>query len=101
MPVRVSLHAADLHYGRGFVLHTASSGTVPHLSELYLRLDDGTTAGVGEVRTNIGYLNNLEPVVVVADAVTVIGAIDWGKDPSALLDGIDDWAGRHTAPVCA
>ena len=41
--MRVSLHLADLHYGGGLVLHTASSGSIPSLTEVYLRLDDGET----------------------------------------------------------
>ena len=57
--MRVSLHRAELHYGNGVVLHTASSGSVPHLRELYLRLDAGDLAGVGEVTANILYLNRL------------------------------------------
>jgi len=32
------------------MLHTASSGSIPHLAEIYLRLDDGETIGIGEVR---------------------------------------------------
>ena len=58
-PLRVSLHSADLHYSGGLVLHTASSGSIPHLREIYLRLDDGETTGIGEVRTNIAYLKRL------------------------------------------
>ena len=41
--LRVSLSTAKLHYGGGFALHTASSGRIAHLSEIYLRLDDGET----------------------------------------------------------
>ncbi len=62
--MRASLHAADLHYGGDLVLHTASSGSISHLSELYLRLDDGATVGIGEVRINIAYLNGYAPETV-------------------------------------
>src|SRR5216684_2663612 len=63
--LRVSLHRADLHYCGGLVLHTASSGSIPHLTEIYLRLEDGETIGIGEVRANIGYLNGFAEEKVV------------------------------------
>ena len=63
--MRVSLHSADLHYGGGLVLHTASSGSIPHLKEVYLRLDDDETIGIGEVRANIAYLNGFAEGTVV------------------------------------
>ena len=79
MTMRVSLHAADLHYGGNLVLHTASSGVVPHLEELYLRIDDGDVVGVGEVRANIAYLNGIAADEVRDAAVAAIVVVDWWR----------------------
>jgi len=97
--VRVSLHQAELHYANGVVLHTASSGSVPHLHELYLRLDAGDVVGVGEMRANIGYLNRLSPDEVTAEAVAAVAAVDWTSDPVELLGTMERWAASHSAPV--
>ena len=97
--MRVSLHKAELHYGAGLVLHTASSGAVPHLTELYLRLDDGEAVGIGEVRANIAYLNGLAEGDVIASAVAALEVVDWARDPAELLRTMEDWAASFAAPV--
>ena len=99
--MRASLHAADLHYGGGLVLHTASSGSVPHLAELYLRLERDGIVGIGEVRANIAYLNGLSPQAVTADALAACAAADWSRPPEQLLAGMDQWAAPYSAPVRA
>jgi L-alanine-DL-glutamate epimerase-like enolase superfamily enzyme len=99
MTMRVSLHAADLHYGGNLVLHTASSGSVAHLAEIYLRLDDGDVVGVGEVRANVAYLNGLGVDEVRAAAVAAVAAADWSRDPGDLLATMADWARLYPAPV--
>lgn len=98
-PLRVSLHSAHLHYGGGLALHTASSGRIVHLSELYMRVDDGTSVGVGEVRANISYLNGFSEEYVVEKAVSAISSIDWKRDPAELLASLDDSAAPLIAPV--
>lgn len=97
--MRASLHRADLRYRGGLVLHTASSGAVAELSELYLRLDDDAAVGVGEVRVNIAYLNGLEADVVIEDAVEAVGAIDWSADAETLLAGLGATMGARTPAV--
>ena len=97
--MRVSLHSADLHYGGGLVLHTASSGSIPHLREIYLRLDDGETIGIGEVRANIVYLNGFAEGCVVECAAAAAGAVDWTRDPADLLATMADWGAPLIAPV--
>ena len=97
--MRASLYSADLHYGGNLVLHTASSGSISHLSEIYLRLDDGTTVGIGEVRANIAYLNGYAPETVTQAAVAAVGTIDWARDPADLLATMPEWAARFIAPV--
>lgn len=99
--MRVSLHSADLHYGGGLVLHTASSGSIPYLREIYLRLDDGETIGIGEVRANIAYLNGFAERTVVECAAAAIGAVDWMRDPADLLATMADWGEPLIAPVRA
>lgn len=98
--MHVSLHAADLHYG-GLVLHTASSGSIPHLTEIYLRLDDGETIGIGEVRANIAYLNGFAASAVIESAAKAVGAADWTRDPVDLIATITDWGAPLIAPVRA
>jgi L-alanine-DL-glutamate epimerase-like enolase superfamily enzyme len=97
--MRVSLHRAELRYGAGFILHTATSGSVLHLDELYLRLDDGDAVGIGEVRINIAYLNGLAANAVIADAVAAARMIDWTRGPLELIATMTDWCGGRTAPV--
>jgi L-Ala-D/L-Glu epimerase len=99
MALRVSLHSAKLHYGGGFALHTASSGKVAHLSEIYLRLDDGETVGIGEVRANIAYLNGLAEQTVLEHVTVGIRAIDWRRDCADLLATMADWGRPLIAPV--
>jgi L-Ala-D/L-Glu epimerase len=100
-PLRVSLHSANLHYGGGLVLHTASSGSIPHLSEIYLRLDDGETIGIGEVRANIAYLNGFAEPAVVECATGAVGEVDWTRDPVDLIATMADWGAPLIAPVRA
>jgi L-alanine-DL-glutamate epimerase-like enolase superfamily enzyme len=97
--VRVSLHSTDLHYSGGLVLHTASSGSIPYLKEIYLRLDDGETIGIGEVRANVAYLNGFAEGTVVEYAVAAMGAVDWTRDPVDLLATMADWGEPLIAPV--
>jgi len=99
--LHVSLHSADLHYGGGLVLHTASSGSIPHLTEIYLRLDDGETIGIGEVRTNIAYLNGFSEAIVVECAAGAVGEVDWTRDPVDLIATMVEWGTPLIAPVRA
>ena len=86
--MRVSLHSADLHYGGSLVLHTASSGSIARLTEIYLRLADGETIGVGEVRANIAYLNGFAVGTVVERAAAAVGEVDWTRDSFVAEQGI-------------
>ncbi|QPF95035.1 mandelate racemase/muconate lactonizing enzyme family protein [Bradyrhizobium commune] len=97
--MRVSLHLADLHYGGGLVLHTASSGSIASLKEVYLRLDDGETAGIGEVRANIAYLNGYDESTVVQSVIAAIRDVDWRRDPLDLIAMMTLWETPYIAPV--
>ncbi len=81
------------------MLHTASSGSISHLSEIYLRLDDGASVGIGEVRVNIAYLNGYAPQSVTQAAIAAISAIDWTRDPADLLATMPEWSAGLIAPV--
>src|SRR5260370_22266444 len=83
--LRVSLHGADLHYGGGLVVHTAASGSIPHLTEIYLRLDDGGTIGIGEVRGDIAYLHGFAETTGGGCAATAPGEGGLGRAPGGLV----------------
>ena len=96
--MRVRLYRAELRYRGGLVLHTASSGNVPTLDELYLTVEDGSALGLGAVRINIAYLNGLAAEDVLARAVRTLAAIDWRRDAAALLEE-QEWTRDAAAPV--
>ncbi|KAF1023989.1 MAG: N-succinyl-L-Arg/Lys racemase [Paracidovorax wautersii] len=97
--MRASLHAKDLHYGNGVVLHTASSGSLAQLQSLYLRLDDGVHQAVGEVRINIAYLNGYTADAVRSSTLALLSRVDWQQPPEQLLATLPDWAGASPMPV--
>jgi L-alanine-DL-glutamate epimerase-like enolase superfamily enzyme len=90
---------ADLHYGGGLVLHTATSGSIPSLKEIYLRLDDGDAIGIGEVRTNIAYLNGYDEKTVIEAAIAAVRDVDWRRDPLDLIAMMALWEAPYIAPV--
>lgn len=99
--MRARLFTGHLHYGPGQVLHTASSGPVDRLDELYLVLgDDDRCAGLGGVRVNIAYLTGIEPSALLAEAVALAERLDWTRGHDELLDEISGDAGI-SSPVRA
>ena len=86
--MKASLHRAMLRYGGGLLLHTASSGPVGGLDTLYLRLERGRHAGIGEVRINVAYLNGISPETCLEKALEVLDDIDWSREPVAIRDGL-------------
>ena len=78
----VHLFAGSLHYPPDLVLHTAASGAVDRLNELYLVVErDGETVAVGEIRENIEYLTGVPPARVRADVSAMLECIDWSAPP--------------------
>lgn len=78
MSWRVRLLAASVHYGEGFRLHTALSGAVDALEELYLLIDaDGAVIALAEIRENVRYLSGLSPQQVRHYLIEALGEIDW------------------------
>ena len=79
----VRLLAGSLRYPPELVLHTAASGAVDRLEELYLVVErDGRTAGLGEIRENIEYLSGVPPARVRADVIAMLEVIDWNDPPA-------------------
>lgn len=99
MSLKASLRCANLHYGNGVQLHTASSGSVGELQALYLCLDDGQHQAFGEVRANIAYLNGYTPEQVTAQALQALAAMPWASDPAQLLAHMPEWATALSMPV--
>lgn len=97
--MKVSLHRALLTYSGGLVLHTAASGRVAGLDTLWLRLDDGETVAAGEVRLNIAYLNGLDPEEVLAEAVAVVGALDFSASAAEMIAAPPAVLAEASAPV--
>ena len=82
--------SADLHYGDGLVLHTASSGSVPHLRELYLRLDDGDRRHRRGARQ---HRLSQRPVAEAGDGGAVAAvAGSTGRATGELLATMERWA---------
>jgi L-alanine-DL-glutamate epimerase-like enolase superfamily enzyme len=110
----VRLLAASLHYPPDLVLHTASSGRITALDELYLVIQrDGALAGFGEIRENVAYLTGLAPATVREGVTTLARSLDWSLSQEeiaaqfaqsagapaisrALVDtALVDWAARE------
>jgi L-alanine-DL-glutamate epimerase-like enolase superfamily enzyme len=80
MTTRIRLLATSLAYHPGLVLHTASSGRIATLDELYLVIErHGELVGVGEIRENVAYLTGLQPASVRAGIATLARALDWSR----------------------
>jgi L-alanine-DL-glutamate epimerase-like enolase superfamily enzyme len=114
MTTRIRLLAASLAYRPDLVLHTASSGRIATLDELYLVIErHGELAGIGEIRENVAYLTGLQPATVRAGIAALAHGLDWSgpvddiaaqlaaMQPSApaicraLIDtALVDWAAR-------
>lgn len=80
-------------------MHTAASGSVGRLEALYLRLVEDGLTGIGEVRTNITYLNGLAPEAVVREAVRALETVDWRLGSQTLVQTAADWLPAFSAPV--
>ena len=59
-------------------MHTAASGAVDHLAELYLIVEDeGQVLGLGKVRENLSYLNGLKISEVRAAVKGLLEEVSW------------------------
>jgi L-alanine-DL-glutamate epimerase-like enolase superfamily enzyme len=98
MPRRVRLLSAELHYEAGIRLHTASSGAVDSLREVYLLIEEADTpVAVGGVRTNIAYLTGMPEPALRTAIIALVSGMDWRRDFQSLLRDL----GRAPASVPA
>ena len=98
----VRLLRADLHYGPGLRVHTATSGPIDALNEIYLVAEqDGERLGGAEIRINVAYLTGLAPERIVEETVAAIGHVEWEADPRALIDDMSRNGPDLAAPVRA
>lgn len=85
----VRLMAAELHYRKGLRLHTAASGPIDTLHEIYLCVErDGRVVGCGEMRTNIAYLTGVQEDRLVMHARQAVQRIDWRAEPEELVTAL-------------
>ncbi len=97
---RVTLQRLSLHYVGGLVLHTASSGAVPVLSELRLAVEQaGRLVAIGASRTNIAYLSGLAPEAVETEALNAVGRLDWSLPFASLHQQLDQKLAGLSAPA--
>lgn len=89
------LYRANLHYPPELTVHTAISGPVGTLSELFLEIAGDGFRGLGEVRANIAFLTHI-PEADVPDRVrALVRALPWDGDPAGLLRDLAGRAAGH------
>ncbi len=99
MPVRVRLAAAQLPYAPGLRLHTALSGAIDALHELYLFIEDSNgVQGTGEVRANATYVSGVPEDALPGAIRALVAALDWRGGADAVLERID---AAHAHPALA
>jgi L-alanine-DL-glutamate epimerase-like enolase superfamily enzyme len=100
MTTSVKLLSASVHYPPDLILHTASSGRVAALDELYLIVErNRDIEAFGEIRENVAYLTGLEPAKVRAAVIGLANMLDWSADPAAIYDSLLGL--ESTAPAVA
>ncbi|MBN8942751.1 MAG: mandelate racemase [Rhizobiales bacterium] len=97
---RIRLVRLTLGYSGGLVLHTASSGAVPTLSEIRLLVEqDGELIALGSTRSNIAYLSGLPAETVEAQILAAARKLDWSAPPEDLAGQLDTRFPGSPAPV--
>ena len=98
MAMTVRLAEASLHYRAGLKLHTAASGPVEALREVYLVIErHGALIANAAVRVNIAYLSGVAEAAAIADIRSAVAAMDWAADFAALLVRLPELAGGRLA----
>jgi L-alanine-DL-glutamate epimerase-like enolase superfamily enzyme len=84
------LHEAYLRYPAGQEVHTAASGRIAALHELFLEIEDREACliGVGEVRVNIAFITGTPEVEVRPGVVSLCRRLDL-TDAAALAVSFD------------
>ncbi|WP_315837965.1 mandelate racemase/muconate lactonizing enzyme family protein [Bradyrhizobium prioriisuperbiae] len=84
--VSLRVSEARLHYPSGEEVHTAASGRVDALHEIFLEIGTETGfCGLGEIRANIAFITGTPESRVLPGIVGLLRAIDWRKEPAAIL----------------
>src|SRR6266568_594936 len=100
MPRRVRLYAAELHYEAGIRLHTATSGAIDALNEVYLSVEeDGRVLAAGGVRTNTAYPAGGPEPRLRREIVALVEALDWRRSLTDLHRDLSAFESR--APSAA
>jgi L-alanine-DL-glutamate epimerase-like enolase superfamily enzyme len=87
---RIRLLAASLHYPPQFIVHTASSGPITSLDELYFLVErDGGLLGFGAIRENVAYLTGLEAAGVRSAVAALARALDWSRPRDEIAERFD------------
>jgi L-alanine-DL-glutamate epimerase-like enolase superfamily enzyme len=95
------LHEAFLRYPAGQEVHTAASGRIAALHELFLEIEDrdAGVVGVGEVRANIAFITGTPEAEVRPGVERLCRGLDL-RDAAALAASFARL--RHTVPkICA
>lgn len=78
---RIKLFSRALHYRPELRLHTASSGDVDALHELYLVMEDmGTQVACGATRVNVEYLTGIPEAHVLREVDERVRELPWSFD---------------------
>lgn len=94
MSLTASLYRARVHYRPEDALHTATSGRIEGLDELYLHLEsEGVTVGLGEVRENIEYLSGVPAAASRAAVLELLELLDLGAPPEQILQALPEHSG--------
>ena len=85
----VRLFKGGLHYRPEIKLHTAASGLIGQLDELYLVLETGKEiAGFGGVRSNIEYLTGLSASEIEQEICSRVANLAWDAPAEKVLDEV-------------
>src|SRR5262245_31322453 len=94
MVIRVRLFRGGLHYRPAIKLHTAASGLIDQLDELYLVLEIGREmAGFGGVRSNVEYLTGLPASEIQQEIHSRVAGLEWDAPAEKHLDQVHDSVG--------
>ena len=100
MTRQITIHRATLHYQNNLILHTATSGAVPHLQELRLTIEqNGHLEAIGATRINIQYLSGILPEAIESAILEAAKTLDWSAPWTHLIPTLD--AQNPTLPPAA
>jgi L-alanine-DL-glutamate epimerase-like enolase superfamily enzyme len=97
MITRVRLFKGRLHYRPEIKLHTATSGLIDELKELYLLLEAGAEiVGFGGVRINVEYLTGLSASELECEIQSRVASLAWNSSAEETLDLVYSAVGWST-----